>query len=148
MPVPRRPAWKRYSYGPLRSHLCTAKSDEQIYEDAEAKYAAVAKSINAVIDEAQAVLYKGSKAVSGGIPVEDDGTLFAVNNIPDYPRQEVVAVSCDAHPSVRSCSAQIRKDGDIGYVLVEAGKKGGGDVVGKTKGLFADVAPVSGKWCS
>lgn len=105
----------------------------------------MAKSINAVIDEAQAVLYSGSRAVLEDVPVTKDGTLFAVNNIPDHPRQEVIAVNCEAHPAIKSSSVQIRKDGDIGFVLVEAGRKSSDDVVGRTKGLFADIARVSGE---
>lgn len=91
------------------------------------------------------MLYAGSRAVSDDVPVTTDGTLFAVNNIPDYPRQEVVAVQCSAHPGTKSSSVQIREDGDIGYVLVEAGKKDADDVVGRTKGLFADAGRVSGE---
>ncbi|KAK1922964.1 alpha-mannosidase [Papiliotrema laurentii] len=113
-----------------------------IYDDAEEKYAALAKSVNAVIDEAHAVLYDGSKALApGGDGTK--GTLFAVNNIPDYPRQEVIAVPTDAHGLVKSTAAQISRDGETGYVLVEAGRNGMEEIVARPKGLYAEVGRVS-----
>lgn len=116
---------------------------EQIYEDAEAKYAKLAKSINSVIEEARAVLYAGSKLLSSDVVQKGQGSLFAVNNTPNCPRQEVIAVPCSAHASLRSSSAQISADGETGYVLVESGKKGNGNIA-NVKGLFADIARVSG----
>lgn len=97
-----------------------------------------------MIDEAHAVLYDGSKALApGGDGTK--GTLFAVNNIPDYPRQEVIAVPTDAHGLVKSTAAQISRDGETGYVLVEAGRNGMEEIVARPKGLYAEVGRVSGE---
>ena len=110
-----------------------------IYEDARAKYAKIAKSIGAIIEEAHAVLYANSRPVSTENPGSGFGTLFAVNNIPDYPRQEVAAVPCNSHSMIRSCAAQISKDEQTGFVLVESGRHGKGEeLVASAKGLFAD----------
>jgi len=71
--------------------------------------------------------------------------LFAINNIPDYPRREVMSVKCQTGSLIRSSAAQIGEKGDRAYVLVEAGKKGSEELVARTKGLFADIPRVSGK---
>ncbi len=113
-----------------------------IYEDAEEKYAGIQKSIMKVLDEAYAILYRSSKEISAGAPARGNGTIFAINNIPNYPRQEVVAIPLVAHGEVKSCSAQISKDGETGYVLIDA-TKNGGSMIGMPKGLYADVPRVS-----
>ena len=116
----------------------------QIYEDAMAKYAAIQKSITHVLNEAYSVLYRHSKAISVDEPAPAVGTIFAVNNIPDYPRQEVVSVPLKAHGGIKSSSAQISKDGKTGYVLVDA-TRDGEPMIGLPKGLYADVTRVSGE---
>lgn len=108
----------------------------QIYEDAEAKYAALAKSITTVIEEAHAVLYAGSQSID---VVEDreQGFFFAANNIPDYARREVIGVSVTDHPSVKSHAAQLSRDRRMAYLLVEAGR-GSEESVARPKGLYAE----------
>ena len=91
------------------------------------------------------MLYAHSTAVTADTVCGDNATLFAINNIPDYPRREVIAVECATGPLVRTSAAQIGKQGDRAYVLVEAGKKGSEELVAKTKGLFADAPNVSGE---
>jgi hypothetical protein len=92
------------------------------------------------------VLYARSQAVTVDTICGDNATLFAINNTPDYPRQEVIAIECATGPLIRASAAQIGKNGDRAYVLVHAGKKGPEEIVAKTKGLFADVSKVSGEW--
>ena len=75
----------------------------------------------------------------------DSATLFAINNIPDYPRREVIAVDCNAGSLIRSSAAHIGEKGDRPYLLVEAGRKGSEEVIARTKGLFSDVPRVSGE---
>ncbi|CAD6569406.1 MAG: Glycoside hydrolase, 38 vacuolar alpha mannosidase [Tremellales sp. Tagirdzhanova-0007] len=94
-----------------------------VYEDAETKYAAIQKSITQVLNEAYSVLYQNSHPLSAGGLASNTGTIFAVNNIPHYPRLEVVTVPVAAHHQIKSSSAQISKDGKTGYVLVGAEEK-------------------------
>ena len=115
----------------------------QIYEDAEAKYAAIQKSITAVLNEARSVLYKNSSTISADDPVTSAGTIFAINNIPNYMRQEIVAVPLKAHSELKACSAQLSHDGQTGYVFVDAARNGERSV-GLPRGLYADVPHVSG----
>lgn len=107
------------------------------------KYAAIQKSITRVLEEAYSVLYRNSKAISADDFKSAAGTIFAINNIPDYPRQEVIAVPVKAHGGIKSCSAQISKDGQTGFVLVDA-TRNGEPMIGIPKGLYADVPRVSG----
>ena len=116
----------------------------KIYEDAEVKYAAIQKSISAVLNEARSVLYKNSSPISADDPVTSVGTVFAINNIPNYLRQEIVAVPLKAHSELKSCSAQLSHDGQTGFVLVDAARKGERSV-GLPRGLYADVPHVSGE---
>ena len=82
--------------------------------------------------------------MSAGKPASDTGTIFAVNNIPHYPRLEVVTVPVAAHHQIKSCSAQISKDGKTGYVLVGAEEKGE-LLIGQPRVL--SMPSVSGKEC-
>ena len=116
-------------------------TDWKIYEDAEAKYASIQKSISSILESAYSVLYANSSPLSPDQRV-DSGHVFALNPIPDYPRQEVMAVPMESSLALNKCSAQISKDGKMGYLLVEA--KDGEEVLGLTKGLYADIPKVKG----
>ena len=76
-----------------------------------------------MLNEAYSVLYQNSHPLSAGGLASNTGTIFAVNNIPHYPRLEVVTVPVAAHHQIKSSSAQISKDGKTGYVLVGAEEK-------------------------
>ena len=73
-------------------------------------------------------------------------SVFAVNNIPDYPRQEVIAVPCGAHELVKSSAAQISRDGSKAYMLLEAGRGGAEEIIAKPKGLYAEHGQVKGEY--
>ncbi|KAL7422655.1 Glycoside hydrolase, 38 vacuolar alpha mannosidase [Cryptotrichosporon argae] len=109
-----------------------------VYDDAEAKYAALQKDVQKVLHEALAVVYRSSVPL-GAETAGDAGTIFAINTLHNYARQEVVRVPTSAHKSVRTSSAQITKDSKEGYMLIDATD----GAVGVPKGLFADVRPVS-----
>lgn len=117
----------------------------QIYEDAETKYAALAKAINGVLEEAHAVLYPKSLPVDSNESKAAEDGLFAVNTTPGISRQEVLSVRLDGHGSLKSTCAQISRNGERGYVLVEADRKGEGELLAKPKGLYAEIGQVSVK---
>lgn len=106
------------------------------------KYAAIQKSIAHVLNEAYSVLYRNSHFIDENESAGNAGSIFAINNIPNYPRQEVIAMPLSAHGGIRSCSAQISKDAQKGYVLVDAARSGD-PMIGLPKGLYADVPRVS-----
>lgn len=116
----------------------------QIYEDAQNKYAAIRKSITAVIEEAYDVLYKSSRAVTPDQPIKEAGKLFALNTLHNYPRQAVVEVPIDIHPGLKTASAQISKNGQKGMILLDA-TDGAQPVIATPKGLYADVPRVTGR---
>lgn len=116
----------------------------QIYEDAQNKYAAIRKSITAVLEEAYGVLYKSSRAVTADNPIKEAGKLFAINTLPNYPRQAVVEVPLDVHSGLKTASAQLSKDGKKGMVLLDATDETK-PLLASPKGLYADVPKVSGK---
>ncbi|WVR08478.1 hypothetical protein IAU60_005533 [Kwoniella sp. DSM 27419] len=107
-----------------------------IYEDAEVKYAALRKSISLVLDEAYSVIYQDSLPISGEEPARTSGPIFAVNNLPDYPREEVVAVPMNAHCQLAARVAQISHDQQTGYLLVNATNEAM-PMIGAPKGLYA-----------
>jgi len=115
----------------------------QIYEDAQAKYAAVRKSISAVIEEAYSILYKSSRPVDEDHPIKEAGKLFAINTLPNYPRQAVVEVPLDIHSGLKTASAQLSKDGKKGMVLLDATDESK-PLMASPKGLYADVPRVTG----
>lgn len=112
-----------------------------IYEDAEAKYAFIQKAINKVLEDAYAVVYKGS------LPIDDasgsTGDIFAVNTIHNYPRQAVISLPLAAHVAARDSSVQVSKDGKTGFLLIEA--KAGQSQLAVSKGLYADIERVTGR---
>ncbi len=89
-------------------------------------------------------MYRHSEALDSSKNAEA-GSVFAVNNIPDYPRQEVIAVPCDSHSLVKRSAAQISRDGTTSYMLVETGRGGAEELVAKPKGLYAEVGSLRGK---
>ena len=105
-----------------------------VYEDAEEKYAKIGKEMTSVRDAAHEVLYSQSYSLDDGPTV--DGTVFAVNNIPNYNRREIVEVPVDAHPSLKSTAAQISRNGKTAYMLMEAGG-GEEEMVAVSKTLFS-----------
>ncbi|WVQ95701.1 hypothetical protein IAU59_002800 [Kwoniella sp. CBS 9459] len=107
-----------------------------IYEDAETKYAALQKSITAIMNEAYAVIYQESVPISAEEPAKTSGPVFAVNNIPDYPRQEVMAAPLSAHCQLGTRSAQISKDGQTGFMLVTATNQAM-PMIASPRGLYA-----------
>ncbi|EIW69817.1 hypothetical protein TREMEDRAFT_43495 [Tremella mesenterica DSM 1558] len=111
-----------------------------IYEDAEIKYAAIQKSITAVLHEAYEILYKGSKELSFD-QKDVVYNVFAVNNLPNYPRQAVVEVLLKDTPSLKAISAQVSNDGKTGLVLVDATDTVN-PLIGLPKGLYANITPV------
>lgn len=96
-----------------------------------------------VMEEAYAILYPKSKPLTEET-VSAEGTIFAVNTLPEYSRQAVMAVPTAQHKGLKSVSAQVSKDGKTGYVLVDA-SDAAECAVGRTKGMFADVQRASGK---
>lgn len=142
MPIPRCPSWKRYRNGTSCALCMRLHSSVQIYEDAEVKYAAIYKSISQVIEEAYSILYRNSHEIPDK-PIGSTGTIFAINTIPGYPRQEVIAVPTSSHAEIRSCSAQISSQRDLSFVLIDAARKGE-PMIGIPKGLYADVPRVTG----
>ncbi|WRT70534.1 uncharacterized protein IL334_007532 [Kwoniella shivajii] len=109
-----------------------------IYEDAEKKYAALQISIHTIINEAYATIYRSSSPISAEEPAKTAGPIFAVNNIPNYPRQEVVAASLEAHCQIGCRSAQISRDGQTGYLLLGTKKDEEGLMVASPRRLYAN----------
>lgn len=115
----------------------------KVYEDAQNKYAAIRKSISAVIEEAYDVLYKSSRAVTAASPIKEAGKLFALNTMWQYPRQAVVEIPIDTHPGLKTAAAQISKSGQKGIVLLDATDMSQ-PMIAHPKGLYADVPRVTG----
>lgn len=88
------------------------------------------------------MLYPKSKSVECADDSEVSGALFAVNNTPGYHRQEVIPVNVGGQTSLRSSAAQISRDGELGYVLVESGKTAETESLAMPKGLYAEVGQV------
>nr|XP_019051258.1 alpha-mannosidase [Kwoniella bestiolae CBS 10118]OCF30188.1 alpha-mannosidase [Kwoniella bestiolae CBS 10118] len=112
-----------------------------IYEDAEKKYASLQSSIHAVLNEAYSIIYHSSFPISAEETTKIAGPIFAVNNIPDYPRQEVISIPIDSHPQIESRSAQISKDGQTGYLLVATKNDEDaheGSMLAHPRGLYAN----------
>ncbi|OCF58446.1 alpha-mannosidase [Kwoniella mangroviensis CBS 10435] len=112
-----------------------------IYEDAEKKYASIQSSIHAVINEAYSIIYHSSFPISAEEPTKIAGPIFAVNNIPDYPRQEVMSAPISAHTQIESKSAQLSKDGQTSYLLVATknDENSHGDLMmANPRGLYAN----------
>ena len=93
-----------------------------VYEDTEKKYADIRKNIGEVLEQAHQILYAKSMPLKESR--EDEGTIFAINTLPNYPRQEIMEVPVDAHPSIKDASVQISRDGHTAYMLMEGGKTG------------------------
>jgi alpha-mannosidase len=70
--------------------------------------------------------------------------LFAINTLPNYPRQAVVEVPLDIHPGLKTASAQLFKDGKKGMVLLDATDEFK-PLLASPKGLYADVPRVTGE---
>jgi alpha-mannosidase len=89
------------------------------------------------------VLYKGTYPLDLDHTVKPppQSSLFAINNLPNYPRQEVVAIPLAAGDWFGRYCAQVSDDGKTGYVLVDAIE----GVLGVPKGLYANVPRVTGE---
>jgi alpha-mannosidase len=76
-------------------------------------------------------------------PIKEAGKLFAINTLPNYPRQAVVEVPLDIHSGLKTASAQLSKDGKKGMVLLDATDESK-PILASPKGLYADVPRVTG----
>ena len=119
-------------------------ADRQIYEDAEVKYAAIQKSISAVLHEANAILYDGATPLDAGAIVAKSGSIFAINTLQDYPRQGIIAVPSDAHPEIKDCAVQHVGSAKVSLLLVNAADPMR-PLVGLPQGLYASVTPATAK---
>lgn len=108
---------------------------QMVYDDAEVIYARLHKNVNKIIDEAHAVLFSDTQAMSPNAKFNGTPHVVAFNTLPGYARNEVVKVPLAAHPCVRKQSAQVSKDGKEGYLLIESQT---GNAFGASMGLFAD----------
>ena len=96
-----------------------------------------------MIEEAYSILYKSSRPVNVDRPIKEAGKLFAINTLPNYPRQAIVEVPLDVHPGLKTASAQLSKDGKKGMVLLDATDESR-PILASPKGLYADVPRVTG----
>lgn len=121
-------------------------ADDQVYEDAEAEYAAIQRSITEVLDDAYAVLYEGSKDVADGQAGNFHGSaaVFAINTLPNYPRREIMKLAFDNCPSQEGAAVQTSKDGKDGLVLIDATDPTKA-LVGFPSGLVGSAGGVSGQ---
>ena len=93
-----------------------------MYEDTEEKYANIHKSISGVVEEANQILYSSSIPLDKAI--DEEGSVFAINTLPNYHRREIMELPIDAHASLKASAAQISRDGQTAYMLMEGGKAG------------------------
>ncbi|BGP14223.1 hypothetical protein JCM10213_005885 [Rhodosporidiobolus nylandii] len=91
-----------------------------VYEDAEAKYAHIAKVGSELLESALSALLPGSSSLSSG--TNAGGEIVALDTL-GAPRREVVKIPMAAARALSDAAVQRSEDGEA-YVLFETGQEG------------------------
>lgn len=119
-----------------------------VYDDAEKYYDEIRDTGRHLLEEALSALFPSSIAIHPTEPPQHlppSGHLIGYNTLP-VARMDVVKIPITGPAAVakqlKVQTVQFAQDGVTGYVLMDS--PSGGMGISTTKGLFADMKPVSG----
>ena len=90
----------------------------QIYQDAEEKYARIAKELDSLIETAHAVLHPDSTSNILRAKNLTEESLFAPNTLPGQARSEIVPVTCGPNSNLSPVVAQYNRVTETGYIVM------------------------------